>query len=100
MMRNRLVAAMAIAVLCFSAVAVAAPENKTIVGTISSLDNSQKSMVVKDTSGTETTVYGYDSARIAGGDLREGATVKVSTREQDGKTFAVSIEVQQPKKPY
>jgi hypothetical protein len=92
---------MTIAVVCLAAVAVAAPDtNKTIIGTITKIDNAAKSMVVKDTSGTETTIYWNEGSKVDGGELREGSTVKVDTKDQDGKTMATNIQVQQPKKPY
>ena len=96
---RKVAAIMAIAVVCLAAVAVAAPDTKTIVGTITSIDNASKSMVVKDTAGTETTVYWNDASKVAGGELREGSTVKVDVKDQDGKSFATSIQVQ-AKKPY
>ena len=99
---RKVAAIMTIAVVCLAAVAVAAPDNtnKTIIGTITRIDNASKSMVVKDTSGTETTIYWNDGSKVDGGELREGSTVKVDTKDQDGKTFATSIQVQAPKKPY
>ncbi|HEY7112706.1 MAG TPA: hypothetical protein VIA45_07210 [Thermoanaerobaculia bacterium] len=98
---RKVAAIMAIAVVCLAAVAVAAPDtNKTIIGTITRIDNASKSMVVKDTAGTETTVYWNDASKVDGGELREGSTVKVDTKDQDGKTFATTIQVQAPKKPY
>ena len=99
MVRNRWAALAAIALVCVAAVAIAAPETKTIVGTISSVDNTQRSMVVKDSGGNETTVYWNESARVMG-DLKEGAAVRVDAKDQDGKTWAVSIQVQPTKKPY
>jgi len=99
MVRNRWAALAAIALVCVAAVAIAAPETKTIVGTISSVDNTQRSMVVKDSGGNETTVYWNESARVMG-DLKEGAAVRVDAKDQDGKTWAVSIQVQPAKKPY
>ena len=97
---RRVAAIMAIAVVCLAAVAVAAPDTKTIVGTITRIDNASKSMVVKDTAGNETTVYWNDASKVDGGELREGSTVKVDVKDQEGKTFATSIQVQAPKKPY
>lgn len=97
---RKVAAIMAIAVVCLAAVAVAAPETRAVVGTITRIDNPSKSMVVKDASGTETTVYWNDGSKVDGGELREGSTVKVEIKDQDGKTVATSIQVQTPKKPY
>jgi hypothetical protein len=95
---KRAIAVCAVALICLSALAVAAPDNPkdlSISGTISRVDTAGKSMVVKDSAGKETTVYWTDSTSINGGELREGTPVKVSVTEKDGKTWANSIEVAQ-----
>jgi hypothetical protein len=97
---RKVAAIMAIAVVCIAAVAVASPETKSVVGTITRIDNASKAMVVKDSSGTETTIYWNEGSKVDGGELREGSMVKVETRDQEGKTVATSIQVQMPKKPY
>ncbi len=102
-MRKRLVAMSAIALVCLATLAVAAPdpsrsESKTISGVISHVDMTAKSLVVKDSSGNEVTVFWNDATRVSG-DLREGSNVRVETKDQDGKTWATSIDVS-AKKPY
>jgi len=90
------------AVIVLSAVAMAtqtATADKAISGTISRLDTAQKSMVIKDTSGKEVTVFWDDATRVAGGELREGSQVEVQAKDQDGKTFATSIQIRATK-PY
>lgn len=103
-MKKRLAAISAIALICLATLAVAAPDpsqgdSKTVTGVITRVDMTAKSMVVKDASGAEVTVYWNDATKVSGGDLREGSSVRIGTREQDGKTFATSIDVQ-AKKPY
>jgi hypothetical protein len=101
---KRLAAIGAIALICIAAVAVATPsgdnkggDTKSVTGTVSRLDLTQKMMVVKDAANNEITVYWKDGTNVPS-DLREGQQVRVETKEQDGKTWATSIEV--AKKPY
>jgi hypothetical protein len=72
---------------------------KSIQGTISSVDNSAKSFIVKDSSGKEVTVFWTDATRLSG-ELTEGASVMLQTTQQDGKTVATSIQVSSSKKTY
>ena len=101
-MRNRLVAAMsALAFVCLATLAVATPDpsqsdTKSVTGVVSKVDMNAKAMVVKDATGNEVTVYWNEATKVSG-DLREGSTVKIDTREQDGKTWATSIDVQAKK---
>jgi hypothetical protein len=102
-MRKRFVAISAIALVCLATLAVAAPDqsrtdSKTVSGVISRVDMASKSLVVKDASGAEVTVFWNDATRVSG-DLREGSAVRMETKDQDGKTWATSIDVQ-AKKPY
>ena len=76
-----------------------ASQSKALRGTISSVDNSAKSFVVKDANGTETTVFWNDSTRLSGA-LAPGAAVVIQTSMQDGKTMASAIQVSGAKKPY
>jgi Cu/Ag efflux protein CusF len=105
-MRKLLVFALAAAFLV-SGVAIASAQSqsapsqstsmKSLRGTISSVDNNAKSMVVKDADGKEVTVFWTDSTRLSG-ELTQGATVNLQTTEQDGKTMATSIQVSSSKK--
>ncbi len=76
-----------------------ATASKSMRGTISSVDNSAKSFVVKDSNGTETTVFWNDATRLSG-ELAPGAAVVIQTSMQDGKTVATAIQVSGAKKPY
>ena len=72
----------------------------TVHGTVSSVDQSGKSFVVKDdATGKETTVY-WDSSTKMSGDLKPGSTVSVQTTDSGGKMMATSIDAQGAKKPY
>jgi ABC-type Fe3+-hydroxamate transport system substrate-binding protein len=102
-MHKRFVALSAIALVCLATLAVAAPDpsqsdSKSISGVITRVDMNSKTMVVKDASGNEVTVYWNEATKVTG-EPREGSSVRVDTREQDGKTWATTIDVQ-AKKPY
>jgi Domain of unknown function (DUF5666) len=76
----------------------AAPSS--IRGTITSVDNTAKSFVVKDDStGKEVTVY-WDSSTKVNGDLKVGSQVSLQTTDQSGRTMATSIDAKAAKKPY
>ena len=72
---------------------------KSIRGTISSVDKSAKSFVVKDADGKEVTIFWTDATSLSG-ELNEGATVNLQTTQQDGKTVATAIQVSSSKKSY
>jgi cold shock CspA family protein len=101
---RRLAGISLIALLCISAIAAAVPQTdaktdaKTVSGTISRVDTTGKMLIVKQASGDEVTVYWNERTAVSG-DLREGQPVRVEVKEQDGKTWATSIQVQ-AKKPY
>ena len=105
-MRKVLVFALAAAFLVTGAVIASAQSQsapsqstsmKSLRGTISSVDNNAKSMVVKDADGKEVTVFWTDSTRLSG-ELTQGAAVNLQTTEQDGKTMATAIQVSSSKK--
>jgi Cu/Ag efflux protein CusF len=72
---------------------------KSIRGTVLTVDNSAKSMTVRNDSGKELTVFWNDTTRVEGGELKEGATVALETSLQNGKMFASSIQITSAKKP-
>jgi Cu/Ag efflux protein CusF len=66
----------------------------SIRGTISRVDPDTKMVVIRDESGSSTTVYWDASTRVSGGsasDLKEGQTVTINTTQSQGKTMATSI---------
>jgi len=71
-------------------------QGKAVTGTITSIDNTAKMMVIRDDSGQTVTVYWNDATRVSG-DLKEGATVSVLTSDQGGKTMATTIQVRTKK---
>ena len=72
----------------------------TVRGTVSSVDQSGKSFVIKDdATGKEVTVY-WDSSTKLSGDLKPGSMVSVQTTDQGGKMMATSIDAKGAKKPY
>jgi hypothetical protein len=87
-----------------------------VEGTVSQIDATGRSFVVRDASGTETTVYFDQTTRLVAPEGNQGATtdrsgktsssisslkvgdeVIVQTTDRDGKKFAATVKVQ-PKK--
>lgn len=66
---------------------------KTAVGTIAKLDAASKTITVSDAKGASWTVQWNDSTKILGGEMKEGAPVKVGYTEADGKISATWIRV-------
>jgi hypothetical protein len=66
---------------------------KTATGIVATLDKSGKSFVLRDEAGGRTTIHWNDATHFAGGEMYEGALVKVQTVQKDEKTLAVSIVV-------
>jgi len=100
---RKLAALSVAALLVLSAVALAeGSADRTIVGTVSHVDAAAKSMVVKDSTGTNVTVYWNDTTKLDAGLPSEGSTVSVTidSKDQGANPMAKSISVQQPKKPY
>lgn len=95
-----------VAVLCLAVVAVAGDDKMAgkgkmagaSEGTISKLDMAGKMMMVKDTAGTESSIYWNDATRVEGGELKEGALVRYKGAEKDGKMWATWVHVGEMKK--
>jgi hypothetical protein len=105
-MRKVLVFALSAAFLVSSAVIASAQSAssqsssmKSIRGTITSVDNTARSMVVKDADGKEVTIFWTDATHLSG-ELTQGASVQLQTMEQDGKTVATSVQVSSSEKAY
>ncbi len=104
---RKLAALSVAAILALSVVALADGSNdrandRTIVGTVSHVDTTAKSMVVKDSTGSNVTVYWNDSTKLDPGVPQEGSSVSITidSKDQGANPMAKSISVQQPKKPY
>jgi hypothetical protein len=94
MRRTLAVSAMLTLVLLLAAPAYAAYNEKSISGTVVSLNMEQKTMVVKDAKGVEHTVLWTDTTELAGGPLEQGATLTLKASTDDGgKLVASSIHV-------
>jgi hypothetical protein len=91
-MKRVLAIGAALALLLVASSAVYAAE-KSISGTITSVDMEQRMLVVKDSTSKEHTVYWNESTRLDGGPLQQGATVKLQTSDDGGKNLATSIQV-------
>jgi Cu/Ag efflux protein CusF len=91
-------AALVIFTISFAALAAdkaksSAPGEKSAAGTIAKVDTAGKSITVNDSKGASWTFQWNDSTRILGGELKEGAAVKVGYTEGDGKMWATWIRV-------
>jgi hypothetical protein len=92
---KKILALSVVAVLC--AVVVLAGDAKHMGkmngGTITKMDTAGKMMVVKDSAGTETTVYWNDTTTVSGDEMKEGAMVHWAGVEKDGKMWATKVHV-------
>jgi hypothetical protein len=100
-MRKKMLAVSLTLVLCLSAIALAADNDKemkgtSLQGTITKVDAADKALTVRDNSGTETTVFWDESTRI-NGNLKEGSMASLTLADKDGKKLATSISVRAPK---
>lgn len=90
------------AILCIAIVAIAGDDKKmggkANEGTITKLDKGAMMMVVKDSAGTETTVYWNDKTKTGGSEMKEGALVHWKGAEKDGKMWATWVHVGEMKK--
>ena len=66
---------------------------KTATGVVATLDTGRKTFVLRDDGGGRTTIHWNDATHFAGGEMYEGALVKVQTVQKDEETVAVSIVV-------
>jgi hypothetical protein len=85
--------------MAFSALLSGAPANKAKVhgyslsGTVSSVDQSRKTFVVKNSAGRNTTLYWTSATTIVGGELKAGGKVTLRYLDKDGKHIATSVVV-------
>lgn len=70
-----------------------------VSGTITKVDMTAKSMVVKTADGKDTTIYWNDATKVQG-TPKEGEMVHVKTMDKDGKAWATWVHVgkMEPKK--
>jgi Cu/Ag efflux protein CusF len=98
MKKTMILAALAIFTISLAALAAdkaksSAAGEKSAAGTIAKVDTAGKSITVSDSKGTSWTFQWNDSTRILGGELKEGAAVKVGYTEGDGKMWATWIRM-------
>ena len=79
--------------LVLSSAAAAADKERSINGTVSGLDMSRRTMVVKDSGGADHLVQWNENTQLGGGPLEQGAAVKVKVNVEAGKLVATSIDV-------
>ncbi|HTO76910.1 MAG TPA: hypothetical protein VMQ61_12615 [Thermoanaerobaculia bacterium] len=92
---KRFLAAALVIGFAISAVALADHKmggDKAMSGTITKVDAAQKTMVVKDSAGKETTLYWNDQTKIDGGAPKEGAMIHYKAQSKDGKMWATWVK--------
>jgi Cu/Ag efflux protein CusF len=93
--------------LCLSVIALADQPNpstsqamgKKMEGTITKVDAANKTLTIRENSGTEVTVF-WDESTQQNGDLKEGASVRLEFADRDGRKVATSIDAKSPVKKY
>ncbi len=68
----------------------------SLSGTITSVDESRKSFVVKNAAGKDTTLLWTAATKVAGGQLKAGANVTLRFLNKDGKHIATSVVIAEP----
>jgi hypothetical protein len=72
--------------------AAALAQDRNIQGTVSRIDEKEKTLVVREGESGESTVFWTESTQVSG-DLQEGAKVEVVAADAEGKLTAKSIRV-------
>jgi hypothetical protein len=70
----------------------------SVTGTVASLEETAKKMVVKTTAGKQVPLVWTGATKTVGGSVKAGARVTVRYLEKDGKNIATSIRIE-PDKP-
>ncbi len=68
----------------------------SLSGTITSVDESRKTFVVKNTAGKDTTLVWTAATSVVGGQLKAGASVTLRYLNKDGKHIATSVVIGEP----
>jgi hypothetical protein len=68
-------------------------------GTVSSVDESRKSFVVRNAAGKETRLIWTNATTVAGGKVTAGARVTLRYLDKDGKHIATSVVIGEPMAP-
>lgn len=65
-------------------------------GTVTSVDQSQKTFAVRSSTGKTTTLVWTPATTMAGGDLKVGEKVTLRYLDKDGKHIATSVVIGEP----
>ncbi len=68
----------------------------SLAGTVASLDEAKKTLVVRGAAGKETKLTWTDATRVLGGKLAAGQAVTLRYLDRDGKHIATSIRISPP----
>lgn len=71
----------------------------TAAGTVTSVEEPAKKMVVKTPAGRQVTLVWTSATKTFGGSVRSGVKVTVRYLEKDGKNIATSIRIEPDKPP-
>ncbi len=98
---RRIGTAFGVALVLVASLSGAAPSKaKThgfaLSGTVSSVDESQKTFVVRSAAGRETTLVWTGATKISGGTLKPGERVTLRYLDRDRKHIATSVRIATP----
>jgi hypothetical protein len=65
-------------------------------GTVTSVDESRKTFVVRNPAGKETSLVWTAATTVVGGQLKAGATVTLRYLNKNGKHIATSVSIGEP----
>ena len=68
-------------------------------GTVASVDDVHKTLVVRGASGRQTTLSWTNATSVVGGQLAAGQSVTLRYLDRDGKHIATSIHISPPPSP-
>jgi hypothetical protein len=68
-------------------------------GTVASVDDANKTLVVRGASGRQTTLVWTNATSVVGGRLAAGQSVTLRYLDRDGKHIATSIHISPPTSP-
>jgi hypothetical protein len=71
----------------------------SLSGTVSSVDESRKTFVVKNVAGKDTTLVWTAATKVIGGRLKAGERVTLRYLNKDGKHIATSVSIGEPAAP-
>jgi hypothetical protein len=71
----------------------------SLSGTVSSVDESRKTFVVKNAAGKDTTLVWTAATTVIGGRLKAGEKVTLRYLNKDGKHIATSVSIGEPAAP-